>query len=97
LTALMILDRCTALLAKDIACTQRSGVAEMTSIVEQLPVGWSLVDDRGRWQIYDDDGELICVADDTDHLRKLLEIEFALAKAFASWIHATKYTQPAEA
>ena len=84
-------------LEKEIVSTQESGVADMMRIIEKLPVGWSIVEEKNGWNIYDDDGDLVCTGKDTDQLHSVLNVEFALAQAFAAWIHATKHTQPAEA
>jgi hypothetical protein len=93
----MILDRCADWLEKEIVYTQELGVADMMRIIEKLPVGWSIVEERNGWNIYDDDGELVCTGQDTEQLHRVLNVEFALAQAFAAWMHAYKQTEAAEA
>ena len=36
----------------------------MMSVLERLPVGWSLVGDGDAWKLFDDEGDLVCTAKD---------------------------------
>ena len=69
----------------------------MLSVIERLPVGWSLAEEGSQWKIYDDEGDFICSADSADQLHRFLSVEFALAQACASMALSIKYTTPAEA
>lgn len=69
----------------------------MLSVIEKLPVGWSLIEDGDAWKVFDEEGELVCTAKNTHHLNRLLNTEFALAQQFATFMYATSQPTPAEA
>ncbi len=69
----------------------------MLSVIEKLPVGWSLVEDGEAWKIFDDEGELVCTAKNTRHLQRVLNTEFAIAQQFAAFMYAIRQVNPGEA
>tara|TARA_R110002012_G_scaffold151693_2_gene311646 strand:+ start:3834 stop:4043 length:210 start_codon:yes stop_codon:yes gene_type:complete len=69
----------------------------MLSVIEKLPVGWSLIEDGEAWKVFDDAGELVCRAKDTHHLHRMLNTEFAIAQQFAAFMYATRQVNPGEA
>jgi|TARA_R100001163_G_C5065746_1_gene203776 hypothetical protein len=69
----------------------------MLSVIEKLPVGWSLIEDGDAWKVFDEEGELVCTARNTDHLNRMLNTEFAMAQQFATFMYAASQPIPAEA
>ena len=68
----------------------------MMSVLERLPVGRSLGGDGDAWKLFDDEGDLVCTAKDTEHLHRLINVEFALAQQFAAFMYATNSLSPGE-
>ena len=56
----------------------------MGEIFEMLPVGWSLTPTKDGWTVCDEDDDFVAKGLDTDELKRMLDIEFALQQVFVA-------------